>query len=92
MATPASRTKTKRELMERSFDVVVKRNVGTIELNSESDQSPIEAAFRLVATSGDEGDFEFIMPARMSPSNEPLKVELSVVYSNPKASEHPGRD
>lgn len=51
-----------RKAPKQGFDVVVERSIGHIEFSDTGEMSPIEAAFRLIALEGQDGEYHFPHP------------------------------
>jgi hypothetical protein len=64
------------------FDVVVERKLGTV-VAGNGEHNPVEAAMLIIATSGEEGDFKFTVPAEMfNPGQGAFTAHVTVAYES----------
>lgn len=59
-----------------SFEVVVERVIGTVDIGLEGDFTPHEAAFLLIARDGDEGRYSF-------PDSHGGRYHINIVHEGP---------
>lgn len=65
------------------FDIVVMQKVGRITLDDTAEENVVEAAFKVIARSGDEGTFQFHVPDGMLNSSQPgFTASVEVNYKS----------
>jgi hypothetical protein len=93
-ASRASRSKAARRLKlgVPHFDVVVKQTIGTLYADETGELNPFEAAFKMIASGGDEGQFEFTVPKEIMGHDKDVTCNLTVEYSTKPDPDPTGDD